>query len=118
VFVTRTISVLLRKSPRQQLVDTVDLVIGDTTEDIGQPRLRIDAVEFGCLNQRVGNGDSFSAAVVSLKSLNPHDLNVTRASGPNALKVALTSPASNRAGVCVNDYACGGVGDNCEITIR
>jgi len=33
-------------------------VIGDAAENIGEPGLRIDAVEFGCLNQRVGNGGS------------------------------------------------------------
>ena len=33
--------------PGQQPVDPVDLVVGDAAENIGQPSLRIDAVELG-----------------------------------------------------------------------
>jgi hypothetical protein len=32
------------RSPRQQLVDPIDLVIANTTENIGKPSLRIDAL--------------------------------------------------------------------------
>lgn len=43
-------------TPRQQVVDPGDLVIGDAGEDICEPGLRINAVEFSGLDQRVGNG--------------------------------------------------------------
>ena len=42
-------------TPREQLVDTSDLVIGDTSKGIGEPCLRIDAVKLGCFNQSVSN---------------------------------------------------------------
>ncbi len=38
-------------TPGQQFVEPGDLVIGDAAEDVGQPGLGIDAVEFGGLNQ-------------------------------------------------------------------
>lgn len=53
-------SALLINSPEQQCIDPVDLVIGDTTEDIGEPGLWIDAVEFGYPNERAGNGGGIS----------------------------------------------------------
>jgi hypothetical protein len=33
--------------------DPVALVVGDATENISQPSLGIDAIELGCLNQRI-----------------------------------------------------------------
>ncbi len=33
--------------PGKQLVDAVDLVVGNAAENVGEPGLRIDAVEFG-----------------------------------------------------------------------
>jgi len=30
-------------------------VVGDAAEDIGEPGLRIDAIEFGYFDQRLGN---------------------------------------------------------------
>ena len=36
-------------------------MVGDTGKDIGQPGLRIDAVELGCLIQRIGNGRRLAA---------------------------------------------------------
>ncbi len=42
--------------PGQQLVDAVDLVVGDAVEDIGDPDLRVGVVEPGGLGQGVGYG--------------------------------------------------------------
>jgi len=36
--------------PRQQLVDAGDLVIGDASKSIGEPTLRINAIELGGLD--------------------------------------------------------------------
>ena len=40
----------------EQLVDTVEFVIGDAGERVGQPNLRIDAIQLGGFDQRIGNG--------------------------------------------------------------
>jgi hypothetical protein len=51
--------------PGQQLVDPINLVVGNATKNIGQPRLRIDTIELGRFDQRVGNvGSRGSAAIV------------------------------------------------------
>ena len=45
--------------PRKQfvdLVDLVDLVIGDATERVGQPSLRINAVQLGRFVRHIGDG--------------------------------------------------------------
>jgi hypothetical protein len=42
-------------SPKQQLVDLINFVIGDVSQDIGEPRLRINAVELSRFDQRVGD---------------------------------------------------------------
>jgi hypothetical protein len=39
--------------PGQQLIQIVDLVIGDAREHVGKPSLRIDVIEFCGLDQRV-----------------------------------------------------------------
>ena len=49
-------------TPRQQLVQPGDLVISNAGEDVGEPALRIDAVEFGGLNEGVGDGHGLAAA--------------------------------------------------------
>jgi hypothetical protein len=54
---------LLSISPGQQLVDPIDLVIGDAAKHIGQPSLRIDAVELGRLDKRVRDGSRLSSAL-------------------------------------------------------
>ena len=41
-------------TPGQRFVDARDLSIGDATEDIGQPSLRIYAVELGGFDQGIG----------------------------------------------------------------
>ena len=48
--------------PGRQFVDPVDLVVGDAGEDVGQPDLRIDAIELGGLDQGVGDRGGFAAA--------------------------------------------------------
>jgi hypothetical protein len=40
--------------PGQKLVDAVDLVLGDPAKNVGQPSLRVDLVELGRLDQRIG----------------------------------------------------------------
>ena len=41
--------------PRQQLVDSIDLVVCNPTEDICQPSLGIDLVELRRLDERIGS---------------------------------------------------------------
>jgi hypothetical protein len=43
--------------PWQQLVEPVDLVVGNATENISQPCLWINTVELGRFDQRVGNAN-------------------------------------------------------------
>ena len=38
-------------------------MVGDTAENIGQPSLRIDAIELGCFNERICNGRRLAAGV-------------------------------------------------------
>src|SRR5690606_15816329 len=42
--------------PWQQIIDAVDLVVRDAGEGIGEPRLRVDAVELCGFDQGVGDG--------------------------------------------------------------
>jgi hypothetical protein len=46
----------LSVTPRQEFVELYDLVVGDATENVGEPGLRIDAVEFCRFDQRIGDG--------------------------------------------------------------
>jgi hypothetical protein len=55
----------LSVSPRQQFVAPVDLVVSDTAKNIGQPSLRINAVELGRFDQYVGNGRRLSSTLRS-----------------------------------------------------
>jgi hypothetical protein len=57
----RISSALLSIPPGQQLVDPIDLVVGDAAQDIGQPGLQIDAVKLCGLDQRLGNGHRYSS---------------------------------------------------------
>ncbi len=52
----------LSVTPGHQLVQTRDLVIGNAAENIGLPGLRINAVQLGGFNQRIGDGGSFGRA--------------------------------------------------------
>lgn len=38
--------------PREQSIDLLDRIIGDTGEDVDEPRLRVDFAELGCLDER------------------------------------------------------------------
>lgn len=49
--------------PGQELVDTVDGVIGDVGKHMAQPGLGIDAIELGRADQRVNGGGPFTAGV-------------------------------------------------------
>ena len=50
-------------TPRQQLVDPGDLVVGDAAEYVGEPGLRIDAVQLGAFDQGVGDRRRLAAAL-------------------------------------------------------
>ena len=50
-------------TPREQVVDPSNLVVGDATEDFGEPSLRVDAVEFGGFDQGEGSGGGLSTAL-------------------------------------------------------
>lgn len=39
--------------PRKEIVDLVDRVIGDTSDDVGEPGFRIDVVEARGFDQRI-----------------------------------------------------------------
>ena len=49
--------------PRHEIVEPINLVIGDAAKDVGQPGLRIDAVELGGLDQGVGDRSTPAAAL-------------------------------------------------------
>ncbi len=52
----------LSVTPGGELVQACDLVVGDALEDIGEPGLGIDAVEFGGLNQGIGDCGGYGRA--------------------------------------------------------
>ena len=52
-------------TPGKQLVDPGDLVVGDPAENVAQPSLRIDAIEFCRLDQGVGDRRRFAAAAAA-----------------------------------------------------
>ena len=43
-------------TPGHQFVEPGDLVIGDAAEHVGQPSLRIDAIQLGGFDQGIDNG--------------------------------------------------------------
>lgn len=47
--------------PRQQIVDPVDLVVRDADQGVGQPFLRVDAVQPCGFDQGVGDGGGATA---------------------------------------------------------
>jgi hypothetical protein len=49
--------------PRQQLIDVAGRVPGDPGQDVGQPGLRVDIVQFGGDDQAVQRCGALSAAV-------------------------------------------------------
>ena len=42
--------------PREQLINPVDLVVGEAAEGVGEPCLRVDVIQSGGLNQCVDGG--------------------------------------------------------------
>ena len=53
---------LLSVTPRHELVEARDLVISDATEGGGEPCLRINAVQLGGFDQRIGDGGGLGRA--------------------------------------------------------
>ena len=49
-------------TPGQQLVDPGDLMVGDAAEHIGEPGLRVDAIEFCRFDHGVGDGGRSAAS--------------------------------------------------------
>ena len=55
-------STMLSVTPWHELVEARDLVISDATEGGGEPCLRINAVQLGGFDQRIGNGGGLGRA--------------------------------------------------------
>ena len=49
--------------PRHQLVQLVDFVVSDAFQNPSEPRLWIDFIQFGCLDQGKGDGHGITAAL-------------------------------------------------------
>jgi hypothetical protein len=49
--------------PGEQLVESSDLVVGDAAQNVGEPGLRIDAIQLGAFDQGIGDGGRFAAAL-------------------------------------------------------
>ncbi len=62
---------MLSVTPRHELVQTCDLVLGDAAENIGQPGLGIDAVELGSLDQGIAPADLLLSEHVTAAHSNP-----------------------------------------------
>lgn len=56
-------STALSAGPRQELIETGDLVLGDPAKHIGEPGLRVDTVQLCRLDQGVDNGPGRAAAL-------------------------------------------------------
>jgi hypothetical protein len=54
---------LIGDDPWQQLVDAIDGMLCDASDDVAQVGLRIKAIQFGGSNQCVNSGPAFAAAV-------------------------------------------------------
>ncbi len=59
----RQLRSVLSVTPRHELVETRDLMVGDAAESVGEPCLRVDAVQLGGLDQRIGDGGGSSASL-------------------------------------------------------
>jgi hypothetical protein len=77
----------------QKFINAVDLVISDTTKNIGQPCLRIDTVQLGGLDQSLGDGGGMSCSLGAGEQPGPRavalefqSLITSRASSPDAYK--------------------------------
>ncbi len=49
-------------TPRHELVEARDLVVRDAADGVGEPCLRINAVQLGGIDQRIGDGSGFGRA--------------------------------------------------------
>lgn len=48
--------------PWEEFVDPINFVVGDAAEDVCQPGLGVNAIEFGGLDQGIGDGRRLAAA--------------------------------------------------------
>ena len=55
--------------PRQELINTINPMVRNSREGISQPCLRVNAVEFGRLDQGIGDGSRFAATLRSHKQI-------------------------------------------------
>jgi len=53
---------MLSVAPRHELVEARDLVVRDAAESVGQPCLRINAIQLCRFDQRIGDGSGFGRA--------------------------------------------------------
>ena len=58
-----------RYIPRQQFIDAIDRVLGDTFEHAPQVGFRIDVIEFGRADQRVDASGALAAGVGTSKEM-------------------------------------------------
>ena len=56
---------LWRDIPGQQLFNTIDRVIGNTSKHLAQIRFRVQSAEFGCADQAVESGSALAAGIGS-----------------------------------------------------
>lgn len=54
---------LISDDPWQQLVDAIDRMLGDASDDVAQVGLGIKAVQFGSADECIDFGATFAAAV-------------------------------------------------------
>ncbi len=54
---------LFRVTPRHEFIEAVDFVVCNVLQNPAQPSLRVDAIEFGGLDQGEGDGHCFAAAL-------------------------------------------------------
>ena len=54
---------LISDDPWQQLVDAIDRMLGDASDDVAQVGLGIKAIQFGGTGQGVNRGLAFAASV-------------------------------------------------------
>jgi len=64
---------VLSVSPRKQFVDPIDLVVSDAGQRIGEPGLRINAVEFGGRSPCSSNTGTVQGRPLQVEELTRHD---------------------------------------------
>ncbi len=58
-------------APGHELAEAGDLMVGNAGEHVGEPALRVDAVEFGGFDQGVGNGRGLAGAFEAHEQIFP-----------------------------------------------